>query len=734
MAIIPGVFSRVRQKSRAPVFRSSAGATPDAFGAATGRGLQAVGQGLSSLSFSLQEIQREEQETALKTFDVDATNRLRTLMHGDFENDLPGYLSTQNGEAVDGHSILRNTAMQLREELLSGIEDKKVQDRATIIMDRKLGQIFSQAAQHATSARRSQAINIAEARKDNAKSSAANNPDPNVINEGLAVIQSEVETLMAKQGHTDELVIANEIKKEQSELLVLSVASMQGQGDSEGAAAIFREYAEFMTPEDKVKVSVSLVKSLTLKRGQEIHDEVIGAGHRGQAARDRIKLLADTPQIREEAMSQVRVTESTLRTEENYQQQKENLQDRELGIELGQRARDMGAGGEEGRKYITDNSSGVVEETALRVYNAGEANARADAAALREENNRTQSELADQIVQDLVSQEPDLEKRRKLLDELSQDKYSATLLRQVNEKLARTETQERAEEAAQLKEARESASTYINDGGSFDDFNSENPGYADVLGKSPSHVATLRAMSKAQASGEIFAATSDGETLHSLLILPPEERAALNLAEFRHKLTQQEFDRLSQDVVAITRATNATGPERAIYKRGESILANILPKSQDFGSSKASNADREKNRLAVGAVNLSISNYIERNEGKPPSEPELHNLVYEATLTLYSDPPGFFNAEDIGIEDFRAMTSEQAAFSEYPGDANTIPSLRLNEMEEYAREGSEYPGGRDIPPDVLKQAYASVIIANRHPRLKIRREAIARVKQLLQGR
>ena len=127
MAIIPQITPRVRQQAAPrPVFQSSAAATPDAFGASIGRGLQVAAQGASSFGDAMQRIKVQEQETELKTLDVEFSNRVRTLMYGDPIEETTGYLSTQNRDAIGGHVPLRDAIMKAREELISSAESDNV--------------------------------------------------------------------------------------------------------------------------------------------------------------------------------------------------------------------------------------------------------------------------------------------------------------------------------------------------------------------------------------------------------------------------------------------------------------------------------------------------------------------------------------------------------------------------------------------------------------------------------
>ena len=791
MAIIPQIAPRVRQQAAPnPVYQSSAGATPDAFGASIGRGLEVLGQGISAVSDVMQDIQVQQQETELKSLDVEFSNRVRTLMYGDPENETPGYLSTQNDDAVDGHVPLRDAIMKAREELVSSAGSDTVRSRFTVAADRRVNQALTQAAQHSTRARQSQALVISQARISNAQNDAANNPD--TVKEGLAVVQSEVETYLLKTGQSDEDVILNKVLEQQSALVEVSIAGALGRKDPEQAAMILRQNADFMTGEDRAKASLSVLQALTLNEAQTIFDEILGLDLEGEEAiefaranatgqvRSKLIALIDAEEGRstartrfaqgqddrartgeeranikagidlaqeaqdrgltgkdaedyvkeradgiaqEKALQVVRSGSSADRAraqearvlERDERTEQEQVADDE-GIALAQIVQDSGMTGEEAEAYIVENSFGKARERALSILRTGESvgNARDRAAYERFVKNRT--EFVDDQLQDIIDQVEDPVARDVLLEQkrnLDPEQFTPTVIRLIKGKLSTQATLDRNLEAERLATATQSASAAVAEGQTLDDFISENPGFAAEIAKSAQTLSLLRAADKARSSGELFSRNSDGATLHAIRTLPTEQLATLDLDLHRHKLTSDEYDDASRRISAALASVNKGGQtgEGAAYAGARRILTNLLPKKRDYGSREASESDRDFNRAATNAANLSIHNFISRT-GKVPTEPELNDLVYEAIAELYVDDSGFGIGVFVGEDEVDFLERKDLSIDQKETariDYQDISDHRLSQMIEDARRGSKYPGGA-VPKDVLEQVYGAFVL------------------------
>ena len=708
MAIIPQITPRVRQQAAPrPVFQSSRAATPDAFGASIGRGLQVAAQGASSFGDAMQRIKVQEQETELKTLDVEFSNRVRTLMYGDPIEETSGYLSTQNRDAIGGHVPLRDAIMKAREELISSAESDNVKNRFTIAADRRVNQALTQAAQHANSARRAQAAIISQARAANALNDAANNPD--MLKEGLAVMDTEIRASLAGQ---NEDVIEYQIREKQSDMIVAVIAGARGRGETEQAAMIFRQNSEFMTTEDRVKASVGVFDDLVQGKAQEIYDELVGLGLEGEEAIDFIRENT-TGDLRVELISLIDDEEARARARLNHAQGQEDRAGQDAGVALAQEAQNKGLTGQSGEDFIEEQSDGDTREKALQVFRTGESADEARSRAEYVQFTKDRADLVDATTLSIIDAVEDPAVRKVLLEAFIRNdpqNFTPRVIALINGKLETQATHDRAAKAEQLKEASGEASAAVVGGQPLDDFLSQNPGYAASIAQDPQTMARLRGADKARSSGQIFARNSDGETAHSLRILPEEDLASVDLSSYRHKLTPVEFKEVSQKVAAAAAVVRAGGSktqteDKASYAGVRRILGDILPKKTDYGSNTASNKDREFNRAATNAANVAVYNFIAR-ANRPPTEVELNDLVYEAVTPLFVDRR-LFGRKEIDLSDREDLTSGQIGTASI--DYEDISRSRRLSMIEDARNGRLYPGGL-VPKDILEQAYGAFIL------------------------
>ena len=656
----PLIFPNARQQSAPnPVFRSSARATPDAFGAGLGRGLEQVGQGVSLLSQSLRSIEVQEQETELKTLDVEFSNRVRDLMYGNPDTGIEGYLSTQGDNAVGGHTIVRDAITTVREELGDTASSQKVRDRFAVAIAPRVRQAFTNAGQHATRARQQQAIVMSQAQLAAAENDAAN--DPAMLKRGLAVARAVTENLMMNQGHTEEEVIEFEVLNNQSSMVKVTIASALGRKDTEGAAAIYRENAEFMTADDRAQASVSLLQSLTLGEAQNIYDEGVALGLEGKDLIEFARQQADSPEIRAKVVSLVYT----------------DIDRERAGVRF-----DQGQDDRERAEFVNNISLEIID-----------------------------------AVEDPVLRKALLDQKR----ETDPDRFTATVVREVREKLSTQATRDKTLAGEQLQEALSSASLAVNEGQSLDEFLSENPAFATELMKHPQSMATMRAVDRARATGNLFAANSDGATLHAIRTLTDEDRAQLDLGLYRHLMTPQEYEVASAAVAASIKAgerkASDTGGQSGVYASARRILTNILPADKDYGSRTASESDREFNRRATGDATFAIEKFIDRT-GELPTEPELQDIVFESVANLYVEDQGIFGLgfltgeDEIEFLDRKNLTPEQRATLRVP--IEHISERRKAQLQEGARRGNKYPGG--VPDDVLEDAYGAFIMKD-HARL-----------------
>lgn len=91
-------------------------ASPDAFGAAQGRGLESLGQGVANLASSVQAVQDLEDTMRAKEADNNYANWMREAMYGD-----GGYMTLEGRNAIDARADFERIAGEKRKEFGSGL-------------------------------------------------------------------------------------------------------------------------------------------------------------------------------------------------------------------------------------------------------------------------------------------------------------------------------------------------------------------------------------------------------------------------------------------------------------------------------------------------------------------------------------------------------------------------------------------------------------------------------------
>ena len=717
----------------API-RTARFATPNAFGLGQAKGLAAFSQGLANMGQALERIQLQDEENELKSLDVELSNRIRAELYGDPESGQEGYFTTQNNDALDGYVPVRQRIAKIRDEMLQDIGSNRVKDRFTVAAGRRLNVAFTEMAQHNNSARNNVSQQVSEARKNNAKNDAADNPA--MLPQSLAILGQETVAAMNRKGITDDTVIANEVEKEQTDAVLQSINLQLSQGNANGAAALLRDYAEIITPAALAKASAAVMRNLTIEEGQRIADEAEAQGLRGAEAREFVKAQASNPAIRDDAMSRVDYNARNRRLERQdtmaaisdalpgkSQAQFDEIRglvgdDFAQGIELAREIEDPGLreevvrllSVEEQRDRARNSPANVANEVDLMVRSAIEeagSDDPDDIAGVLEEWNKTRP-----------------------------DEFSATLTNKAMGVVLERERQREALQAANIREARVALSQAVAGGQPLDAAKSANPGYAAELAKSPEASATLDAMEHARATGELFAKVTDGETLYNFQRLKPEEQASVNLLEMQHLLNESEFAEARRIQAGAVNYVNRAQDEnlRWINTSLDRAMKRFNP---DFGTSKESEAERVQNNVIYTRAMVAVEDFI-ASEGRNPRPTEFQEIVAQENAKLRTERTGFFSFVtqplfgDVEVDptEVQGLTAENVDTATVEFDT-ILPTARTA-IEENAinKKSYLYPDGK-IPTDVMAAAYASMRIARAHPDNTVRRRALRRYKELL---
>ena len=722
----------------API-RTARFASPNAFGLGQAKGLEAFSQGLANMGQALQRIQLQDEENELKSLDVELSNRIRAELYGDPESGQEGYFTTQNNDALDGYVPVRQRIAKIRDEMLQDVGSSRVKDRFTVAAGRRLNVAFTEMAQHNNRARNAVSQQVSEARINNAKNDAADNPA--VLPQSLAAIGQEVVAKMNRSGVTDGEVIANEVEKEQTDAVMQSLNLQLSQGNANGAAALLRDYADIITPAARAKASAAVMRNLVVEEAQTLADQVQAQGLRGEEAREFVKEQAGNPEIRDNAMARLDALDRRRRLE---RQDRMAVISEELpgkSQEEFDRIRGL-AGGDweqaiEMAREISDPRLRDQTVDRLRREEADDARRNSPANIAGEVDLMVRS-----AIEEAGSDDPDdiagvLEEWNKTRP----DEFSATLTNKAMGVVLERERQREALQAANIKEARVNISAAIAGGQPLDAALSANPGYADELAKSPEGMATLRAMDAARAKGETFALVSDGQTMHNFRQLTPQDMAEVNLLEQRHLMNPSEFSEASRMQAAVrdhlAKAEDAN--LRWVVSAVDTALKRYSPSGRDYGTDRASDTDRAMNNAIYNRTVAEVQDFISAN-GREPYPTEIDEIAARNAATVVTERQGLFAPVvqfflgDIEVDPSELQGLDVDSVETATVDFSTILPTAQKKIENYAVEkGSTlYPNGQGITPEVMSAVYASWRIASADNVDKtVRRRAWQRSKRLL---
>ena len=653
-----------------------------------------IGDGISSLGAGLQQLELRRQETELKTLDVEFSNFIRDAAYGNPEAGQEGYLSTQNDDAVNGHLEFRKAIAEKRQELVDKAGSNQVRDRFSVAAAGRVNSVFTQAAQHAN--RQEQAVSelVTKARIDNAKNDAANNPA--TLNKNLATIQSEMTSLAVRQGVRDPEVIGNLVLSEQSSAISLTVSTTLSQDNPSGASDILRTYGGMMTGADRAKASVSVMRSLVTEQAQGLADEIRSLGLSGQEAIEYARENT-TGAVRDDLVQRLDTDERRRRLQAAADKKDEVDDLPERAQALFDEIQELDLSEEQQIEYARENATGKHEDSVVTRLRQEHADERTRAA----EDRRQAVEDVDGIMETLIAEETDPDQREALLSEWRENdpnKFTATMVRQVKDRLTRQENQERLEKAAATDEALSKAALAINEEGtSLSDFFSSNPVDAALIRGSYEAYTKAQGLDRNQRHGDRFAEVSDGSTLHRLRQMNAKDRLAINL-EAEPNLTEQEFNEASR-MQAMDQHMKEESHD-ATYASVRRVLGRMIDRKYDYTSpGKQSASDRRYNQDVTMHSYIAAYDYIQENGGKAPDEITLSRLVSSAIQSVVVNDGGIFGLGLFGESEADFSTLRNLGADQIQSaskDYDEIPLDVRNRVTAYAAEhGTKYV---DVPP------------------------------------
>lgn len=180
MVTVPVYQQEVRER---PIFQQGVDvrATPEAFGADIGRGLQQLGAGVDKVGDAVAQVKHIEDVTRAKDADNNYSNWARERMYGD-----GGFMTLQGKAAVDGRAAFEKEAEEKRKEFGQGLTPGAAfsYERAS---QARTQSIFQSSVVHTASERKSWFNDSSTARvKTFADDALVNFSDPAKVNKSLA--------------------------------------------------------------------------------------------------------------------------------------------------------------------------------------------------------------------------------------------------------------------------------------------------------------------------------------------------------------------------------------------------------------------------------------------------------------------------------------------------------------------------------------------------------------------
>ena len=134
MATVPRVTGPSVEVRPTPfVAQSAEGATPDAFGAAAGRGMVQAGQQLAAFGEQVfrtaERIRLEEDDRAAKEAETEFARQRIAIVRGDGTDQNPGYYGLAGQNAVDGYKGAREALDAARDEIAKNMQSERARTR-----------------------------------------------------------------------------------------------------------------------------------------------------------------------------------------------------------------------------------------------------------------------------------------------------------------------------------------------------------------------------------------------------------------------------------------------------------------------------------------------------------------------------------------------------------------------------------------------------------------------------
>lgn len=259
--------------STRPIFQQDldANATPEAFGAGIGRGMQSAARGLDSVGTALAQVQELEDVARAKEADNSYSNWLRERMYG--EN---GFMMLEGRNAVDQRKPFEEEAANKRKEFGSGLSAGAARAYQTASQAR-LQSVYQQSIVHTAGERKNWFKDASAARVQTfANDALVNFNNPSMVTKNIAAGILEIREAGALQGWD-----ADTFKLREGEFtsgVHKNITLRIAQDDPVAAERYMKANAKQMTGADQYSLSTSLETELIAEKSKREAEAILSGG------------------------------------------------------------------------------------------------------------------------------------------------------------------------------------------------------------------------------------------------------------------------------------------------------------------------------------------------------------------------------------------------------------------------------------------------------------------------
>ena len=248
-------------------------ATPEAFGAAVGRGMQQAAQGLGVVGQAVAAVEELEDVARAKDADNNFANWARERMFG--EN---GFLTLEGRNAVDQRSAFEEEAQRKRDEFGKGLTPGAARAYQTASQAR-LQSIFQQSISHTAQARKTWFKEASAARVETfANDALVNFNNPDMVRRNIAAGQLEIRQQGQLQGWD-----ADTLKLREGEFISgvhKNIALRIAQDDPIAANDYVKSNSKQMTGVDQYELNRTLENAVAEEQSKREADAILSQGRK----------------------------------------------------------------------------------------------------------------------------------------------------------------------------------------------------------------------------------------------------------------------------------------------------------------------------------------------------------------------------------------------------------------------------------------------------------------------